>query len=83
MGKKQNTFFRICLELFDTYNYFNLAKIFVLRLFKMAANQTECFTLEQRSVIKFLLVEKGKPCEIYRRMFTETHVLLEICLQIG
>ena len=34
----------------------------------MAANQTEFFKLEQRSVIKFSVPEKWKPCEIYRRM---------------
>ena len=34
----------------------------------MVANQTECSRLEQKSVIKFLLVGKGKLCEIYRRM---------------
>ena len=27
-----------------------------------------CSGLEQRSVIKFLVVEKYKPCEVYRRM---------------
>ena len=34
----------------------------------MTAYQSECSTLEQRSVIKLLMVEKCKPCEIYRRM---------------
>ena len=34
----------------------------------MAANQTECFMIKQRSVIKFLVAERYKPCEIYRRM---------------
>ena len=42
--------------------------LFVSRLFRMAANQTECFKLEQRSVIKSLVAEKCKPCEIYRRI---------------
>ena len=32
------------------------------------ANQTECSWLEQRSVMKFLVVKKRKPCEIYRRI---------------
>ena len=41
-----------------TKNYLNLAKIFLLRLFKMAANQTAL--QEQRSVIKFLAAEKCK-----------------------
>ena len=31
-------------------------------------NRTECSWLEQKSVIKFLVAEKCKPCEIYRRM---------------
>ena len=34
----------------------------------MVWNQTECSKLEQRSVIKFLVAEKCKPCEIYRKM---------------
>ena len=34
----------------------------------MAANQIACFWLEQSSVLKFLVVEKCKPCEIYRRI---------------
>ena len=56
------------MELIYSKNYFNLAEIFILRIFKMAANQTESSRLEQRSVIKFLVAEKCKPCEIYRRM---------------
>ena len=34
----------------------------------MATNQTVWSRLEQGSVIKFLVAEKCKPCEIYRRM---------------
>ena len=34
----------------------------------MAANHTQCSTFEQRSVIRFMLAEKCKSCEIYRRM---------------
>ena len=34
----------------------------------MAGNQTGCLRLEQRSVMKFLVAEKCKPCEIYRSM---------------
>ena len=34
----------------------------------MAANQTEYFKLEQKSLIKFLVSENCKPYEIYRRM---------------
>ena len=48
-----------------------------MRLFKMAANQTECFRLEQRSVIKFLMAEKYKLYEIYWRM---SDVYREACL---
>ena len=33
----------------------------------MTANQTECSRLEQRFVIIFLVAEKCKPCEIYKR----------------
>ena len=35
----------------------------------MLANQIECFRLEQISVIKFLLAEKCKSYEIYRRIY--------------
>ena len=35
----------------------------------MAATQTECFRLGQKSVIKFFVAEKCKPCEIYERMY--------------
>ena len=34
----------------------------------MVANQTEFTRLEQRSVIKYLMTENCKPCEIYKRM---------------
>ena len=34
----------------------------------MAANETQCSRIEQRSLIKFLLAEKCKPREIYRRI---------------
>ena len=64
------------LELFYCKNYFNLTKIFVLIQFKMAASQTECSSLEQRSVIKFLLAKMCKPCEVYKRM---CHVYGEAC----
>ena len=42
----------------------------------MLANQVEGFKLEQRSVIKFLMAEKCKPYEIYRRMWD---VYWEVC----
>ena len=35
----------------------------------MVENQTECSWLKQTSVIKFLVAEKCKPSEIYRRKF--------------
>ena len=34
----------------------------------MAENLTEWSRLKQKSIIKFLVVEKSKPWEIYRRM---------------
>ena len=34
----------------------------------MMTNQTECSRLEQRSVNKFSVAEKYKPCEVFRRM---------------
>ena len=58
--------FKLCLF----WNWF-IAKIisisqkYVLRLFKMATNQTEYSRIEQRSVIKFLQADMCKPCEIY------------------
>ena len=45
------------------WNWF-IAKIFLLKLFKMAENKRECFRLEQRSDMKFLVAEKCKSCEI-------------------
>ena len=75
------------LELLYIKNYLNLAKIFVLPLFKMATNQTECSS----AVIKFLVAEKCKLCEIYRRMcdmygdayFTKKNVFFTSGLNIG
>ena len=49
----------------------------------MGTNQTESSRLEQKSVIKFLVAEKCKPCEIYRRMCTEKHVLAKKMFKIG
>ena len=65
-----------CLELVNSKNYLNHKK-YVLRLFKMVANPTECSKLEQRSVMKFLMAEKHKACEIHRRM---CDVYEEACL---
>ena len=56
------------LVLIFSKEYCNIAKIFVLRLFKMAENQTKCSRLEQSFVIKVLVAEKNKPYEIYRRI---------------
>ena len=78
--KRQNTCSFFLLEVFFSVNvipaffvisknYFNPAKIFVSNFFKIVADQTEFFMLEQRSVIKFLLAEKCKLCEIYRTMY--------------
>ena len=53
---------------FFCQNYFNLTKIFLLRLFKMPANQIECSKLKQSSVIKFLVAKRCKPCKTYRRI---------------
>ena len=58
-------------------NYFNLAKIFVLKLLKMVVNQREMSKLKQNPAVKFLLAEKYKPCEISRRM---CDVLKESCI---
>ena len=44
------------------------------------SGKAECSKLEQRSVIKFIVAEKCKPCEIYRRMcviYMEKHVLVK------
>ena len=51
------------LELIDN------KKLFLLRLFKMAANQTGCSRIEKKSAIKYLIDEKNKLSEIYRRMY--------------
>ena len=34
----------------------------------MATNQAGCSRSGQKSVVQFLLVQKCKPCDIYRRM---------------
>ena len=67
-------------------NYSNLAKMFVLWQFKIAANQTDCSRLEQRFVIKFMLAEKCKSCEDYGRMcyvHGETYFSQKNYLQTG
>ena len=70
-----------CLELVYCKNYFNLIKIFVLRLFKMVVNQTECSRLEQRSAIKVLVADKCKPYEIYKSMSIEKHLIYWVTLE--
>ena len=39
-----------------------------MNLFKIAANQTKRSRLERKTVIKFLVAEKRKLCDIYKRM---------------
>ena len=51
-----------CLKFVNSKNYLNLAKIFSQTI-KMA-KISDCSWLEQRSVIKYLLVAKWKQCEI-------------------
>ena len=58
-----------CSELVYDRNNGKLIAIFVLRLFKMALNQRDGSSLEQRSDIKYLLVEKRKQCKIHRKIF--------------
>ena len=48
----------------------------------MAANQTECSRLEQRSVIKFLVAENVKSTEECV-ICTEKHVLFQKVFTIG
>ena len=42
--------------------------ILVTKMFINELNMGLSLQIEQRSVIKYLLAEKCKPCEIYRRM---------------
>ena len=52
-----------------TYKKFvSSRKIFVLKQFKLVANQRNSSTIGQGSVIKSLVAEKCKSCEIYPRM---------------
>ena len=69
--KKIVTIFFYKCKLYIVYSkdYFTLAEIFLLRLFKMVTNQIVCIRLEQMSVIKYLVAEKYKPCEMYGRMY--------------
>ena len=70
---KSNLLFILCdwvlpfkIKLVYSKNYSNLTKILVLRLFWMIV--TEYSRFEQKSVIKILLANKYKPCQIYRRL---------------
>ena len=47
------------LELVYSKNYFNLAKIFVLRLFKMLANQTDYSGLNNGLSLNFCLMKSA------------------------
>ena len=49
----------------------------------MVANQIECYRFEQRSVIKYFVVEKYKPYEIYSRMYNVVKKLFMNWLNIG
>ena len=42
---------------------------FVKKMLTTGLNMGLPLQIEQRSVIKYLLAEKCKPCEIYRRMY--------------
>ena len=52
------------MELVYSKDYFNLAKIFTIK----NGGELKCSRLEQSSVIKFLVTEKSKSWETYRRM---------------
>ena len=71
------------LELVYSKNYFNLAKVFVLRLIKMAKNQTECSRLDQRFLMKILVTENCKSCEINWRMLYVCRRLFTNGLNMG
>ena len=62
-------------------NNFNLIEIFVLRLFQMVANQTECSRLEQRSFTNFSWLRSAnhmkltKQCDICtKKYFSQKNV---------
>ena len=57
--------------------YLNLAKIFLLRLFKMVANQTEWFRLDVGSVIKFSVAEKWNLQKNVWYIYMGKHVLVQ------
>ena len=41
------------------------------------ANYSEYSKFEQWSLMKYLVVEKYKPCEIYKKMCVEKHILVK------
>ena len=66
------------MELVYWKNDSNLLNTFVLKLSKMVATQTDCSMLEQRSVIKFLVVEECNLCENYGRI---CDIYVETCFR--
>ena len=47
----------------------------------MAANQIDCFCLEQSSLMEFFVAEKNKICDIYQRNYVYgEYVLVKIKL---
>ena len=56
------------LNCFTAKSHFVFTKIFVLRLFKMLANQTVS-SLEEKYVMKVFIPEKWQPFEIYHRKY--------------
>ena len=61
---------------------FNLTKIFVLRLFKMAANQTDYSSFDQSTGGKFEGTDKCKRCQFTEEcvMCREKQPLVKKCL---
>ena len=43
--------------------------MFILRLFKLAANKADFSRPELKSAKKIFMAEQCKPCEIYRTMY--------------
>ena len=67
-------------------NYFDITKIFVSKLFITEANQTQYSRPEQRSVVKFFMAEKCKPCENlqkYAYVYEKICFSQKKCFQLG
>ena len=66
--KSKIIFFHIC-KLIIVWNLFIAKNILISQKYLFEAiqngNKSKYSRLEQRSVIKFLVAEKSKPCEIY------------------